>query len=159
MPARPALAALVLAALASDAAAAEAAPLAIRGREVALPSGCAASPYPGGARITCAERDWVTWGRTDAAAAPEARSALGAVLRGAVLEPGWTSTESEVPCRVAGVEATCTRIAGSSTRGRVLLLWAAAPDDGGGVILASCMSPGPTLGRACALVFALAGAR
>ncbi len=156
MLARPALLVLALAAPTSGPAAADPASTEIGGRAVPVPSGCEASPYPGGARITCAPRDWVAWGRTDEAAAQEARSALGAVLRGAVLEPGWNSTESEVPCRVAGVDATCTRLLGASARGRLLILWATARD-ARGVTLASCMAPGATVGRACALVFDLPG--
>ena len=152
-----ALAALALAAPPSATATPEPAALAVNGRAVEVPSGCESTPYPGGARITCAPRDWVAWGRTDDAEAPEARSALGAVLRGPVLQPGWSSTESEVSCRVAGVETTCTRVLGESARERVLILWATSRDGRG--VIASCMAPGATLGRACALVFELPAAR
>lgn len=158
MPVLTALLALALAAPPAAIAAPDRPSLSVNGRTVEVPSGCESTPYPGGARIACGQKDWVAWGRTDGAGAAEARSALGAVLRGAVLEPGWNGTESDVPCRVAGAEATCTRVLGASARERVLILWATA-QDGDGAVLASCMAPAATLGRACALVFELPAAR
>ncbi len=158
MPSLSALLALAVAAAAPGSAAPEPGSLAVNGRAVEVPSGCEPAPYPGGARISCAPQDWVAWGRTDDAEAPEARSALGAVLRGPVLQPGWNSTEAEVPCRVAGVETTCTRVLGESVHERILILWATSRDDRG-VVIASCMASGATLGRACALVFELPAAR
>jgi hypothetical protein len=158
MPVLSAFLTLALAAPPSGPAAPDPAPFAVNGRAVQVPSGCESTPYPGGARITCATNDWVAWGRTDDAEAPEARSALGAVLRGPVLQRGWNSTETEVHCRVAGVDATCTRVLGASGDERVLILWATS-QDGQGVVIASCMAPAATLGRACALVFELPAAR
>jgi hypothetical protein len=158
MPVLSALLALALAAPPAAVAAPERAQLTVNGRAVEVPSGCESTPYPGGGRIACGQKDWVAWGRTDDAEAAEARTALGAVLRGPVLQPGWNSTESEVPCRVAGADATCTRVLGESRRERVLILWATS-HGADGAVLASCMSPAATLGRACALVFELAAAR
>jgi hypothetical protein len=151
----PVLSALVALALAAPP---DGPSLSVNGRSVEVPSGCESTPYPGGARIACGQKDWVAWGRTDDAEAAEARSALGAVLRGPVLQPGWNSTESEVPCRVVGADATCTRVLGASGRERVLILWATS-HGADGAVLASCMAPAATLGRACALLFELPPAR
>jgi hypothetical protein len=134
-------------------------PLTIAGRAVPVPAGCRGSAsLPGCGEITCAQADSARWGWTDdGAGAGDIKSVFDGAMRGAV-PPGWSSTETQVPCRLAGVDTTCTRVIEASGRERALMMWAAVPD-GRGVTFADCMAPGATPGRACAIVFEATGAR
>ena len=127
------------------------APLAIAGRAVKAPAGCEATTQPRGGRIVCAKTDWVGWVSMDEASARRMRTEFGAGMRKALDKPGWKTTESAVPCRLAGSTTTCVRALAESTSDALVVLWAIAPADQE-FAFASCMAKGRKAGSPCSLV-------
>lgn len=134
------------------------APLAIAGRAVQVPASCKSSPQPRGGRVVCANTSWVGWVSMDEASARRMRVDFGANMRKTLAKPGWKSTESEVPCTVAGATTSCARVLAEAGSDTLLILWAIAPA-GTDFTFASCMARSAKLGSPCSLVFESVGAR
>lgn len=128
------------------------APLAIGGRPVRVPNGCESAPQPGGSQVVCANTDWVGWSSSSMPAAWHMRDDFGVHMRKTLARPGWKTTESKVPCRLAGAKTTCRRLLSESGSDAVLVLWAVAPL-GEEYAFASCMMRGAKVGAPCSLVF------
>jgi hypothetical protein len=87
--------------------------LRLGGRRVAVPSGCTGRPDARGGQIVCGEAGFVVfWGEVaDEESAARGAASLGAAM-GAQFEACTTCRVSSdrVPCRIAGVEASCERL-------------------------------------------------
>ncbi len=129
----------------------EAGPLAIGGHPVQAPKGCQGTSEPRGGRVMCSKTDWVVWVSADEGTARQLLATNGETMRKALDKPGWKTTESQVPCRLAGAEATCTRLAGEVGGEAFVVLLAVAPV-GQSYQYASCMTRGRRIGSPCTLV-------
>ncbi len=129
----------------------ETGPLAIGGRAVPVPKGCEGVVEPRGGRIVCGKTAWVLWVAGDEGPARQLLASNLEQMRNILVRPGWTRSERELPCRLAGTETTCTELRSESGQGVLLVLMAAAPV-GGAYAYASCMMQGKTAGSPCTLV-------
>ncbi len=133
----------------------EAPTLTLAGRKVDVPSGCEGKPQPNGAgRVECPPAFFVMWAPVnDDAQARRTMDEYGNWMAAKMNRPELHARRDAAPCRLGGVETTCSRLRIAPEGHPVAILWGTARVSGQ-LLFGSCMAPDRTaLPPPCSVLF------